>query len=126
MRYLLLVLLAGLLVGCGASAAPAQLQTIDGLTIALNAPPEPELLDAAEFVVTLTRDGQPVDDADVYLDLTMPAMPMGANQPIAVGEGQGRYRANSVFDMAGDWQITVHATVDGQEYAATFEAMVAE
>lgn len=118
-----------LLVGCGTSAmqAPTQRQTVDDLTIALAAPPQPVVNQQAVFVVTLTdAAGKPVDGADVYLDLSMGTMAMGSNTPIATAEGNGRYRAQSALDMAGDWTFTVHATVNNKDYEATFRSAVSE
>jgi hypothetical protein len=128
-RALCIGVLAFLLVGCGTPAAevPMQRQTIDDLTIALAAPPQPVVNQQAVFVVTLTNAaGNPIDGADVYLDLTMAEMKMGTNTPIAEAQGNGRYRAQSALDMAGDWTFTVHATVNNKDYAATFASTVAE
>lgn len=109
------------------AGSSVQTQTIDGLTIALEAPSEPKLLDAASFLITLTDSaGKPVEGADVYLDLLMTTMPMGTNKPVASPEGPGKYRAQGVFDMAGEWDITVHATVAGKDHAAKFTSTVAE
>ncbi len=145
LRFIGLICFALLLAACGNSAAnqsaqtvaPAngtvsagasvQSQTIDGLTISLEAPSEPKLLDAANFVITLTDSaGKPVEGADVYLDLLMTTMPMGTNKPVASPEGPGKYRAQGVFDMTGEWDITVHVTVAGKEHAAKFTSTVAE
>ena len=67
-----------------------------------------------------------MDGADVYIDMTMTAMKMGTNKPVASAAGNGVYRTQGTFDMAGDWTITVHATVAGKEHAATFDSKVAE
>jgi nitrogen fixation protein FixH len=81
--------------------------------------------EAAILIRLSDAEGQPVDGADVYLDLTMPAMPMGVNKPIAEPQGGGVYRAQGIFDMAGDWKLTVVAEVAGKEHRATFDAAVA-
>lgn len=132
------LLLALLLAGCGAqgqgatASTPApntsvRTQTVGGLTIALEAPAVPALLDQASFLITLTdTSGEPVNGADVYLDMSMAAMKMGTNKPVASAAGNGTYRAQGTFDMAGDWTITVHALVAGKEHAATFDSQVAE
>ncbi|MBC8075858.1 MAG: FixH family protein [Chloroflexales bacterium] len=132
------LLLALLLAGCGTqgqgatTSAPApntsvRQQTVGGLTIALEAPAAPALLDQASFLITLTdAGGKPVNGADVYIDMTMATMKMGTNKPVASAAGNGTYRAQGTFDMAGDWTITVHATVAGKEHAATFDSQVAE
>lgn len=63
---------------------------------------------------------QSISDAQVFLDLTMPAMPMGMNQPIADNLGDGRYQVRTVYTMEGLWQINVHVTQDGRERVASF------
>lgn len=78
-----------------------------------------------DFLVTLRNgQGQPVDGADVYLDLSMPTDDMGINRPVAEPLGKGVYRASSVFTMIGPWVVQVVATVDGREYRALFETDV--
>jgi hypothetical protein len=117
------------LAGCGAfgqSATVTEQQTVDGLSIELERPAQAELLKDYELFVTLNdANGQPVDGATVFVDLAMPAMPMGSNQPIADGLGNGRYRIKSAFTMEGDWKVDVHATVAGKEYVASFDQPVA-
>jgi hypothetical protein len=123
----LLVLLA--LAACGGGGLPGyttQQQTVDGLSITLERPAQAELLKDYELFVTLKdAGGQPVDGATVFLDLAMPAMPMGANQPLGDGLGGGRYRVKGAFTMEGDWKVDVHATVAGKEYVAMFDQPVA-
>lgn len=113
------------LAACDGGARPGyttRQQTVEGLTITLEQPQEVEILKDYEIFVTLTdAAGHPVDGASVFLDLTMPAMPMGANQPLAEPLGQGRYRVKGVFTMEGDWQVSVHANVAGKEYVARFD-----
>jgi nitrogen fixation protein FixH len=129
-RFICIALLAALLAACGGAGAPAttiRQQAVDGLTIALEEPSGPVVLDQATFTVTLTdAGGKPVDGADVYLDMSMAAMKMGTNKPVASPAGNGVYRALGTFDMAGDWTITVHAAVGGKDHAATFDSKVAE
>jgi len=124
------------LIACGGGSGPAgavdpaadvQTQTVDGLLIALEGPKEPKLLDTASFLITLTdAAGKPVEGADVYIELLMPSMPMGTNKPVASPEGPGKYRAQGVFDMTGDWHVTVHATVAGKDHVAQFISKVGE
>ncbi len=117
----LLTLLA--LAACGPAAAPPTRyeQTVDGLTIALEASASPRLNASERLLVTLTdAQGQPVDGADVYIDLDMPAMPMGTNRPIAEPQGEGRYLASTAYTMVGEWELTVVAEVDGVERRAVF------
>jgi hypothetical protein len=118
--------LALLLASCGTPSTATEQQTVDGLSIALERPAQAELLKDYELFITIKNaNGQPVDGATVFVDLAMPAMPMGSNQPIADGLGNGRYRIKSAFTMEGDWKVEVHATVGGKEYVATFDQPVA-
>ena len=124
--YVLLGLL--LLAACGAPSNLTHFQaTADGLTIALEVTASPKINTSEQFLVTLTdAQGHPVDGADVYLDLTMPAMPMGTNRPVAEAQGQGRYLASSAYTMTGEWSITVIAEVAKVEHRALFKLTVSE
>jgi nitrogen fixation protein FixH len=100
-------------------------QTVDGLLIALEANPNPQLNTNEVFIIALyDAQGRPVENADVYLDLDMPAMPMGSNQPIAEHSQNGQYRAETAYTMTGDWTIDVIVAYNGEEYRARFERVV--
>jgi nitrogen fixation protein FixH len=125
---LALALLVATLAACGAAPATArQEQTVDGLTIGLEATESPQLNASERLVVTLAdAQGQPVDGADVYVDMTMPTMPMGTNRPVAEGQGQGRYVASSAYTMTGEWELIVVAQVAGKEHRALFKITAVE
>jgi hypothetical protein len=124
----LLALLLFALAACAGSGAPAytaQQQTVEGVSITLERPQQAELLKDYELFVTLKdAGGAAIDGATVFLDMSMPTMPMPPQQPIADGLGGGRYRLKSVFTMEGDWKIDVHATIAGKEHVATFDQPV--
>jgi nitrogen fixation protein FixH len=110
----------------GTGHTVTQKQAVDRLVITLEAPEKLQPLAEQELVVTLTdSSGKPVDGADVWLGLVMPTMQHSQNEPDAVPAGQGRYKAHALFTMAGNWNMEVHATVQGQEYVAVFHAPVA-
>jgi hypothetical protein len=50
-----------------------------------------------EFIVTLRDGGIPVSGASLLLDLSMPGMFMGNNQPKLTEEQNGRYRGRGVI-----------------------------
>jgi hypothetical protein len=54
--------------------------------------------------------GQPVPGADVRFDLTMLGMGMPPNRPQATDAGEGLYWAQTIFTMAGEWQIRVQVS----------------
>jgi hypothetical protein len=117
-----------ILTACMPTQAQAQFfeqQTTNGLTISLETVASPRINLPYRFIVTLSDEqGRPVESSDVYLDLDMPAMPMGTNRPIAEPEAPGRYSATTVYTMTGDWEITVAARVGGVEHRATFFIVV--
>ena len=127
-RYVtvLLVFLLGL-AACAAGGTPGyttQQQTVDGITITLERPQQAELLKDYELFVTLKDGGTTIDGATVFVEMSMPTMPMPPQQPIADSLGGGRYRLKNAFTMEGDWKVDVHATIAGKEYIATFDQPV--
>jgi len=75
-------------------------------------------------VTVIDSAGLPVTDAQVRLNLTMPAMPMPPNQPTAQPTGDGHYSASTRMGMRGEWQIAVQITRNGQQQKADFFAEV--
>ncbi|ACL26249.1 FixH family protein [Chloroflexus aggregans] len=120
-RFWLIVAVV-VLVACSSGAVPLrETQVVDGLEITLDTPNRPRMNTAVDFIVLL-RDaqGNPVDDANVYLDLDMPAMPMGVTRPVALPDGPGRYWARTAYTMEGLWEITVVVERSSMTYRAMF------
>ncbi len=111
-----------LIAGCGSRSVPLrETQVINGLEITLETLEHPRINTAVDFIVVLQDDqGNPVSDANVYLDLDMPAMPMGITRPVALPEGAGRYWARTAYTMEGLWEITVIVEREETTYRATF------
>ncbi len=98
-------------------------QKIGNLNVLLAlAPYPPTGFSKSDFDVTLTDDkGQPVTDAKVSLNLTMPAMWMPTNTPSAQHVGNGRYHATGLFTMRGLWRIEVIIDRGGAKQSAFFD-----
>lgn len=132
---LLAALAAALLAGaCGGGSlpplAPDQVraqQTVNGITFTLDTQRDPQINQPQRFRVTLTdRLGRPLDGANVYLDLDMNMICLSGAQPLATPVGPGQYEARSVYQMAGEWEITVYAQVNGELRQALFRIHVAD
>ena len=123
-----LIVLLLLLVSCSAVTGNLrQTQRLEGLTITLTTPDQAQINRAVTFDVELSAAGSPIDDAAVYLDLDMPAMPMGVTRPVAEFRGNGRYQAVTAYTMSGHWEITVVVErPDGSTARATFTRTVRE
>ncbi len=125
MRLLLLLLMSLTLVACGEPPVIRQKQVVDGLSIFIEHPERVQINREVDLVVTLVdSDDRTINGAIVALDLTMPEMPMGQNQPLADPLGGGRYRARATFGMEGAWVARVKVALGEREYLATFEQMV--
>ena len=129
-RIALICIVAVLIAACARpspSGVQVDTQTVDGITVGLAAVASPTLNSSQELLITLTDpQGQPIDGASVYLDLTMLAMPMGTNRPEATPLGQGRYSTRTAYTMSGTWEITVVVEFDGNEHRALFTRIVPE
>lgn len=104
--------------------APGQ-QQINGVTIALDTAAQSALYAGQSFRITLTDEqGNPIGDADVYVDLEMRNERMGTNRPVANHIGNGVYEATGVYTMAGLWEVDVVVIREGIERRATFTTQV--
>jgi hypothetical protein len=117
--YVILPILISLLLNsCGPTPSPAvDTQTSGSLTATLRVLPFPPV-PMEDTILELTlrdADQQPVSGAAVALDLTMPAMEMPVNRPQATEVESGVYRADAIFTMAGEWQILVEVSYQGQD-----------
>jgi nitrogen fixation protein FixH len=93
--------------------------------------PDPPKTGESLFEVTVKdAKGQPVTDADVSVQLFMPAMPT-MNMPAMRNEtklphvGGGVYRGPGQVMMAGRWDVTLSVAKGGQQLGRKQLAMVA-
>ena len=113
--------------GGGAAAS----QPAPQLDIAFQARPDPPRTGESTFEVRVNdAAGQPVADADVSVQLFMPAMPT-MNMPAMRSEtklanaGGGVYRGGGQVMMAGRWEVTVTVSRGGQPLASRQLPLVA-
>jgi len=104
-------------------SAPAGGPTAAGpaLDITFRTNPDPPKTGDSEFeVVVKGADGQPVADADVAVQMFMPAMPTMSmpamrNETKLLHVGGGVYRGMGQVLMAGHWDVTVVVSKAGQQ-----------
>jgi len=111
-----------------AQGAPAPGQALD---ITFRSQPDPPKTGESLFeVMVKDPSGQPVADAEVSVQLFMPAMPT-MNMPAMRNEtklphaGGGVYRGPGQVMMAGRWDVTVTVTKGGQQLGRKQLAIVA-
>ena len=100
-----------------ATSSPAPTGNVD---ITLTTTPDPPKMGETTFEAMVMTGGQPVTDADVSVELFMPAMPAMKmpemrNSVALKHEGGGRYRGTGNVAMTGSWDATVSVKRGGQE-----------
>lgn len=86
-------------VRCDIQQGPCTVRTSDGLTVEFDIQPKPvAVMSALNFIVVIR---QPANSArsvsSVALDLSMPGMYMGPNQPLLKRTGPGRYEGKGII-----------------------------
>ena len=103
-----------------AAQTPAAAPATGPVEITLTTQPNPPKMGETTFEAMVMQGGQPVTDADVSVELFMPAMPamkmpeMKSSTPLK-HEGGGRYRGAGNVMMTGSWDATVSVKRGGQE-----------
>jgi hypothetical protein len=99
------------------------MQAAGDLLVSLNISPYPPSSGgASDFVVNLSdANGQPISDATISLDLTMPEMWMPANLLNLAAADPGKYQASGYFTMRGLWRIEVIITRGDQKQSVFFD-----
>lgn len=101
-------------------------QTSNGVTGTLSFSPDPPIeMKTADLTLQLIdQNEQPIEDAQVSFDFTMPAMKMPPNQPKAISQGDGLYTVQTGFSMSGDWQAEVTILQDSETTRLIFDFKV--
>ena len=125
-RVFLLLLLLLLLPACRQAVPVDQAPEVQVL---LTPGPDSLFVGPISFDLTLwDADGQPIDDANlVSLRGDMSHAGMEPVLAEATGAGDGLYTADFEWTMAGDWTVTIEATLpDGRLKIVTFPFTVEE
>jgi len=104
---------------------PCEQETEKGMKISFDILPKPvQVMSERTFVVTVTKENKLMSDAIVFLDLSMPGMYMGRNQPVLKETAQGRYEAKSVIPRCPrggtTWQAKVTVDLNGKITATDY------
>jgi hypothetical protein len=110
---------------CDIQKASCIARTSDGASIEFDVLPKPVLaMIESTFVVMVTSNGKPVPDAQVRLDLSMPHMFMGKNQPVMKHVKDGRYEGKGIITRCASgrktWQADVTLGSNGKTAHASF------
>jgi len=111
------------LAGADVLSENTAIQAAGDLLVSLSINPYPPASgSASQFIVNLSdAKNQPVSDAAISLDLTMPEMWMPPNQLNMVSGDAGKYEASGYFTMRGLWRIEVIITRGGQKQSVFFD-----
>jgi hypothetical protein len=90
------------------------------VTLALS-PYPPASFQNGNFDITLIDDkGQPITNAKITFDLTMPGMWMPPSKPEAQNIGNGKYHATAFWTMRSLWRIEAIITRGNEKQSAFF------
>ena len=129
-RTLILTLLAFslslALTGCQRASQQGNSAPASGVTMDFTVDPDPALVGQTHAIVTLTAaDGQPVTGATVALKGDMSHAGMQPVLADAAEQDPGVYRTEFTWTMAGDWIVTVTASLaDGTTAEQQFDLSV--
>jgi hypothetical protein len=127
-RAVLLLFMLGL-ASCSSNTPTMQpAQTAGAFSVSLKVDPDPPvpMKDALMELKLLDSKGQPISGADLSFDLTMPGMKMPINHPEVIETSKGVYQANTLFSMAGKWQVQVLVTYAGETETFIFDLNTTE
>jgi hypothetical protein len=109
--------MAGEKTASGAAEAPSKTAQPNALVFTLRTDPAPPRNGKNDFEVNLKdAEGKPIADAEVSLEFSMSAMPSMKTPDVRLtSAGNGSYKGRANLGMAGDWDVTVKASRNGQQ-----------
>lgn len=108
--------------GTGAAVAGAALgteQTAGPFMVTLSTENPPKAGET-QFEATVTRNGQPVTDATVNVNLSMPSMQM-AGPEVTLKPAGDHYEGTANLSMGGDWQAKTTVSAGGETGTAIYD-----
>jgi hypothetical protein len=106
-------------INCTIQNTPCVKMTDSGMEVTFDVKPRPvTTMQELEFIVTLKMRGKPVSGTSLLLDLSMPGMFMGNNQPKLTEATSGSYRGRGVIPRCATglktWQALITISRGGQ------------
>ena len=103
-----------------AGGTPSKAAQAPTVLFTLRTQPAPPRSGNNDFEVTLKdADGKPIADAEVSLEFSMLAMPSMKTPKLRLTRaGNGSYKGSGTLGMAGDWDVNVKASRNGQQLDA--------
>lgn len=122
--FVALVIIGGLMSGCG--RIQSQTQDSTDINIELSVEPAQPAVGPAQLVVTVTdAAGQPVNNATLDIEGNMTHAGMVPVFAQASGGENGRYIVPFEWTMGGDWSVTIEVTLaNGQVVSHEFPVTV--
>lgn len=110
---------------CDIHHGPCSQETGKGLKISFDILPKPvQVMSDRRFIITVAKENVLMNDAVVFLDLSMPGMYMGRNQPALKKTAPGRYEGKGVIPRCPrggtTWQAKVTVDLNGKITVADF------
>lgn len=105
--------------GSPSGAALAEENAAGPFTVTLTTEPERPTEGETALTAVVTRGGQPVTDAHIQLNLSMPTMNMGGPEVEMKHAEGGRYTAKANLSMGGAWEAKVEVHQGDQTGTAT-------
>ncbi len=110
-------------IDCVIQQGPCIKEAGQGMRILFDIQPRPvKALSDLVFSVTLTRSGKSVTDAAVLLNLSMPGMYMGRNQPVLKHVQDGRYEGKGIITRCMSGRKTWKADISIRQQAVAERA----
>jgi hypothetical protein len=110
---------------CNIQLGSCTAKTDHGISVEFDIKPKPVTsLSELSFDVRLNRNGDPVTGAAVAIDLTMPEMYMGKNQPVLRQVSNGRFQGKGIIPKCPSgsrtWKANVIIVHDNRRSVAGF------